>query len=52
LDNPIVIEHRDALIYMLFEAAELEHAICCQYLFAAFSRKEGVDEGLSPRQLR
>jgi len=29
-----VIEHREALIYMLFEAAELEHGIMCQYLFA------------------
>ncbi len=28
----MTIEHRDALIYMLSEAAELEHAIMCQYL--------------------
>jgi hypothetical protein len=32
-----VIEHRESLIYMLCEAAELEHGIMCQYLFAAFS---------------
>lgn len=51
LEDPIVIEHRDALIYMLFEAAELEHAICCQYLFAAFSMKESADEELTTRQV-
>ena len=36
-EAPFVIEHREALIYMLCEAAELEHGIMCQYLFAAFS---------------
>jgi hypothetical protein len=38
-EAPFVIEHREALIYMLCEAAELEHGIMCQYLFAAFSLK-------------
>jgi hypothetical protein len=42
-----VIEHREALIYMLCEAAELEHGIMCQYLYAAFSLKQSTDEGLS-----
>jgi CDGSH-type Zn-finger protein len=42
-----VIEHREALIYMLCEAAELEHGIMCQYLFAAFSLKQGTSEGLT-----
>ena len=37
---------------MLCEAAELEHAITCQYLFAAFSLKRSVDEGVTDRQLR
>ena len=36
-EAPFVIEHREALIYMLCEAAELEHGIMCQYLYAAFS---------------
>lgn len=52
MEPPIVIEHRDALIYMLTEAAELEHAICCQYLFAGYSLKQRADEGLTDRQLR
>jgi hypothetical protein len=46
-EAPFVIEHREALIYMLYEAAELEHGIMCQYLFAAFTLKYGEDEGLS-----
>ena len=50
-EAPFVIEHREALIYMLCEAAELEHGIMCQYLFAAFSLKEREDEGLTPDAL-
>src|SRR5215470_6828559 len=50
-EAPFVIEHREALIYMLCEAAELEHGIMCQYLFAAFSLKQSADEGLSSVEL-
>jgi Ferritin-like len=50
-EAPFVIEHREALIYMLCEAAELEHGIMCQYLFAAFSLKQAADEGLSETEL-
>ena len=50
-EAPFVIEHREALIYMLFEAAELEHGIMCQYLFAAFSLKHRADEGLTADEL-
>jgi Ferritin-like len=50
-EAPFVIEHREALIYMLCQAAELEHGIMCQYLFAAFSLKQRADEGLSPDEL-
>src|SRR6201995_1543945 len=46
-EEPFVIEHREALIYMLCEAAELEHGIMCQYLYAAFSLKQSAAEGLS-----
>ena len=46
-EAPFVIEHREALIYMLCQAAELEHGIMCQYLFAAFSLKQSEDEGLT-----
>jgi CDGSH-type Zn-finger protein/truncated hemoglobin YjbI len=47
-EAPFVIEHREALYYMLCEAAELEHGIMCQYLYAAFSLRQSQDEGLSP----
>jgi CDGSH-type Zn-finger protein/truncated hemoglobin YjbI len=50
-EAPFVIEHREALIYMLCEAAELEHVIMCQYLYAAFSMKQRADEGLNRREL-
>src|SRR5690349_5569592 len=50
-EAPFVIEHREALIYMLCQAAELEHGIMCQYLFAAFSLKQHADEGLTPEEL-
>ncbi|AYF77986.1 hypothetical protein D7D52_33890 [Nocardia yunnanensis] len=50
-EAPFVIEHREALIYMLCQAAELEHGIMCQYLFAAFSLKTSADEGLSADEL-
>ena len=50
-EAPFVIEHREALIYMLCQAAELEHGIMCQYLFAAFSIKQAEDEGLTTDEL-
>ena len=45
------LEHREALIYTLGKAAELEHLIMLQYLFAAFSLKQRLDEGLTPGTL-
>ncbi|HTU37965.1 MAG TPA: ferritin-like protein [Acidimicrobiales bacterium] len=50
-DRPLVIEHREPLIYMLCAAAELEHALMCEYLFAAFTLKRSTDEALSDEQL-
>jgi CDGSH-type Zn-finger protein/uncharacterized Fe-S cluster protein YjdI len=41
---------REALIHQLYEAAELEHNLMCTYLYAAFSLKSGVEEGLSPSE--
>ena len=45
-EQPMVIAHREALIYTLGKAAELEHLVMCQYLYAAFSLKEEVREGV------
>jgi hypothetical protein len=50
-ERRLVIEHREALIYMICEAAELEHGLMCEYLFAAFSLKDRADEGVSEDQL-
>jgi hypothetical protein len=50
-DRALVIEHREPLIYMLCEAAELEHALMCEYLFAAFTLKRSTDEGLTVEEL-
>jgi hypothetical protein len=45
------LHHREALIYTLGKAAELEHLIMLQYLFAAFSLKQSIRDGLSPEAL-
>ena len=46
----IVVGNREHLWWMLVEAAELEHMIMCQYLFAEFSLKSGPEEGLTDEQ--
>jgi hypothetical protein len=46
----VVVAHREHLWWLLAEALQLEHMIMCQYLFAEFSLKRGVDEGLTSEQ--
>jgi CDGSH-type Zn-finger protein/uncharacterized Fe-S cluster protein YjdI len=41
---------RAELIYLLYEAAELEHTLMCSYLYAAFSLRDGEAEGLTHDQ--
>jgi len=43
---------RRDLLYLLSQAAELEHSLACQYLFTAFSLKQGMDEGITDEQLQ
>jgi Ferritin-like len=50
-ESALVIEHREALIYMICLAAELEHGLMCEYLFAAFSMKDHSDGGLTAEQV-
>lgn len=50
-EPPIVIENRKTLSYLLCEAAELEHGLLCEYLYAAFSLKQEPDEGLPADRL-
>ena len=47
----IVVERRKELTYLLCQAAELEHALMCQYLYAAFSLKSTAGPGLRAGQL-
>ena len=51
MNAPIRIENRAQLIYLLTEAAELEHGIMCCYLSAALSIKSDVKEGIAEEQL-
>jgi hypothetical protein len=50
-DQTSGLEYREALIYTLGKAAELEHLVMLQYLFAAFSLKQNVSEGVSANAL-
>jgi len=45
------IENRAQLIYLLTEAAEIEHNVLCCYLFAKFSMKRDISEGPTAAQL-
>ncbi len=50
-EAPIVIANRKELTYLLSEAAELEHGLMCEYLYAAFSLKSEAGPGISASQL-
>ena len=50
-EPPIVVERRKELTYLLSQAAELEHALMCEYLYAAFSLKSTAGPGLRDDQL-
>jgi hypothetical protein len=45
------VKTREDLLYLLSQAAELEHSLACQYLFTAYSLKESTDEGVTQAQL-
>jgi hypothetical protein len=45
------VESREELVYLLGEASELEHGLLCEYLYAQFSLKRSVEEGLTAEQL-
>jgi hypothetical protein len=50
-ERPMQIAHRETLIYTLGKAAELEHLIMGQYLYAAFSLKDQPKDGLDADRL-
>ena len=47
----LTVETREELVYLLGQACELEHGLMCEYLYAQFSLKRGLDEGLTEAQL-
>ena len=49
-ETRLVVEHREQLWSLLVEAAQIEHMIMCQYLYACFSLKTELDEGLTAGQ--
>jgi CDGSH-type Zn-finger protein/uncharacterized Fe-S cluster protein YjdI len=43
--------HRQQLVELLCEAAEIEHCLMCTYLYGAFSLKQDAAEDLEPEEL-
>jgi hypothetical protein len=50
-ESPLIIENREELLFLLGEASQLEHMLMCEYLFAVFSLKRDVSEGITTEQL-
>ena len=50
MDTSVTAHSREQLFHDLYEAAELEHNLMCTYLYAAFSLKSGVEDGLSDEE--
>ena len=52
LSEPVLtVDTREELVYLLGQACEIEHGLMCEYLYAQFSLKRGLDEGLTEAQL-
>jgi CDGSH-type Zn-finger protein/uncharacterized Fe-S cluster protein YjdI len=45
--DEIVIQDREELFYLLSEAAEFEHSVMCTYLYAMWSLKRDLAEGIT-----
>jgi hypothetical protein len=51
LAEPVLkVDTREELVYLLGQACEIEHGLMCEYLYAQFSLKRGLDEGLTEGQ--
>jgi CDGSH-type Zn-finger protein/uncharacterized Fe-S cluster protein YjdI len=51
MPDDIVIQDREELIFLLCEAAEFEHTVMCSYLYAQWTLKRGLDEGVTADEL-
>ncbi len=47
----VKVSLREELIFLLNQAAELEHSLCCSYFFTALSLKSSLEEGLTEETL-
>jgi hypothetical protein len=47
VSSDAVVDTRSELLSLLTEACELEHGLACIYLYAAFSLKQELDEGIT-----
>jgi hypothetical protein len=47
----LTVDTREELVYLLGQACEIEHGLMCEYLYAQFSLKRGLEEGLTEAQL-
>ena len=44
LAEPVLkVDTREELVYLLGQACEIEHGLMCEYLYAQFSLKRGLD---------
>jgi hypothetical protein len=50
-EPPLLVNSREELVYLLGQACELEHGLLSEYLYAQFSLKRDVSEGVTPEQL-
>ncbi len=49
--HSVRVNDREQLIYLLTEAAEIEHGLMCTYLYAGWSLKRAGDDDVTPEQL-
>jgi len=50
-EPPLLVDSREDLVYLLGQACEIEHGLLCEYLYAQFSLKRDVREGITAEQL-
>jgi len=50
-EPPLLVDSREEMVYLLGQACELEHGLLSEYLYAQFSLKRDVSEGVTPEQL-
>ena len=51
VEPALIVDTREELVYLLGQACEIEHGLLSEYLYAQFSLKRDVSEGVTPEQL-